>query len=156
MRSGYGARDSTKDSRHSVQVVDAASVVGFGVLGQEWLWIEHDWKENQINFQANNITSTFLFEDIKKIYRLNFILYSWTELSFSPCLYALQTYNRKTFVLLAYSYVDVSNSAQRSGTATNQKSSPRTDWHVGGCSYSNASGQCRVLNMDLERKQNLL
>lgn len=42
MRSGYGARDSTKDSRHSVQVVDAASVVGFGVLGQEWLWIEHD------------------------------------------------------------------------------------------------------------------
>lgn len=37
MRGGYSARDTTKDSRHTVQVVYAASVMGFGVLGQEWL-----------------------------------------------------------------------------------------------------------------------
>lgn len=42
MRSGYSARNTTKDSRHTVQVVHAASVMSLGVLGQEWLRIEHE------------------------------------------------------------------------------------------------------------------
>ena len=42
MRGGYSACDTTKDSRHAVQVVYAASVVGFRVLGQEWLRIKHE------------------------------------------------------------------------------------------------------------------
>ena len=40
MRGGYCACDTTKDSRHTMQVVYAASVVGFRVLGQEWLRIK--------------------------------------------------------------------------------------------------------------------
>lgn len=43
MRGGYSARDTTKDSRHTVQVVYAASVMGFGVLGQEWLQMKRKW-----------------------------------------------------------------------------------------------------------------
>ena len=42
MCSGYSARDTTKDSRHTVQVVYAASVMSFRVLGQEWLRIKHE------------------------------------------------------------------------------------------------------------------
>lgn len=37
MGSGNCTSDGTEDSRHSVQVVHPASVVGLGVLGQEWL-----------------------------------------------------------------------------------------------------------------------
>lgn len=49
IRGGYGARDTAEDSRHSVQVVDAASVVGLGVLGQEWLRMKHEWNRESIN-----------------------------------------------------------------------------------------------------------
>lgn len=62
-------------------------------------------------------------------------------------------YNRASF---AYRQVSVANGAQCSGRATNQKSSPRTDWHVGGCSHGNATGQSRVLDMDLGTKKKLL
>lgn len=37
MRSSNGARDATKNSRHSVQVVYTTRVMGLGVFRQEWL-----------------------------------------------------------------------------------------------------------------------
>ena len=48
MRGGNSTRDTTEDSRHTVQVVYAASVVGFRVLGQEWLRMKHEWLGEQI------------------------------------------------------------------------------------------------------------
>lgn len=37
MRGSNGARDATKNSRHSVQVVYTTRVMGLGVFRQEWL-----------------------------------------------------------------------------------------------------------------------
>ena len=37
MCGGYSARNCTQDSRHTVQIVHATSVMSFRVLGQEWL-----------------------------------------------------------------------------------------------------------------------
>lgn len=52
MGSGYCARDTSEDSRHSVQVVDAAGVMGLGVLGEEWLR-----KENRSLWFVINVSS---------------------------------------------------------------------------------------------------
>ena len=51
MGSGYCARDSSENSRHSVQVVHATGVVGLKVFGQEWLHEEKDGTHQSVELQ---------------------------------------------------------------------------------------------------------
>lgn len=57
MGSGYCTRDSSQDTRHPVQVVHAAGVVGLGVFGQEWLYEE---KMEHINRLSCKIASVMI------------------------------------------------------------------------------------------------
>lgn len=57
------------------------------------------------------------------------------------------------WIINTYCQVCVSHSAQCSGRATNQKSSPRTDWHVRRCSHGNTTGESGILNVNLKTRK---
>ena len=65
MRSSNGARDATKNSRHSVQVVYTTRVMGLGVFRQEWLQKRRTSMWSKTYHSKIEIDATILFSILR-------------------------------------------------------------------------------------------